>query len=463
MLTLMKQARAFGLGVVLATQNPVDLDYKGLSNAGTWFLGRLQTERDKARVLEGLEGASAAAGAKFDRGRMEQTLAGLGNRVFLMNNVHEDEPVVFQSRWALSFLRGPVSREQISLLMQDKKTLLAKAPKTAAPSAGEAVVGGIEVAERPVLPPGITELFLHQKCSIPAGSSLVYRPQLLGEAKVHFVDTKSATDVWEDCTVRIALEDTMPDNAWDDATLTNDQTYEYETEPVANAKFANVPAEVTKAKTFSGLTTKLKEHLYRDHRLPLIKAEGTKKLSQPGESEGDYRARLSHDLKELRDEAINDLRKKYATKIATLQEQIRKSEQKIFKEKEQATSQTWLSIVTFSSSVLGALFGRKLATTANIGKAATSVRSASKIFKERQDVGMAEESHEVLLQRMTELEATVQAEIDAITEEYNPEKLKLEPIELQPRKTDISVSRVALLWTPWLVGADGKAIPCEGS
>ncbi|MCA9086899.1 MAG: ATP-binding protein, partial [Planctomycetaceae bacterium] len=88
MLTLLKQARAFGLGVVLATQNPVDLDYKGLSNAGTWFIGRLQTERDKARVLDGLEGASAAAGHAFDRRQMEVILSGLGSRVFLLNNVH---------------------------------------------------------------------------------------------------------------------------------------------------------------------------------------------------------------------------------------------------------------------------------------------------------------------------------------------------------------------------------------
>ena len=121
MLTLLKQARAFGLGVVLATQNPVDLDYKGLANCGTWFLGRLQTERDKLRVLDGLEGASAAAGATFDRAEMEQMLSGLGNRVFLMNNVHEDEPVVFQSRWALSYLRGPLTREQIGKLMAERK------------------------------------------------------------------------------------------------------------------------------------------------------------------------------------------------------------------------------------------------------------------------------------------------------------------------------------------------------
>jgi hypothetical protein len=116
MLTLLKQARAFGLGCVLATQNPVDLDYKGLSNAGTWFLGRLQTERDKARVLEGLEGASTQAGSKFDKGAMEETLAGLGNRVFLMNNVHENQPVTFETRWAMSYLRGPLTRSQLQTI-----------------------------------------------------------------------------------------------------------------------------------------------------------------------------------------------------------------------------------------------------------------------------------------------------------------------------------------------------------
>ncbi|HZJ71641.1 MAG TPA: ATP-binding protein, partial [Planctomycetota bacterium] len=122
LLTLFKQARAFGLGVVVATQNPVDLDYKGLSNAGTWFIGRLQTERDKARVLEGLEGASAGAAKAFDRGAMEATIAGLGNRVFLMHNVHEDAPVVFESRWALSYLRGPLTRQQIKTLMDPRRS-----------------------------------------------------------------------------------------------------------------------------------------------------------------------------------------------------------------------------------------------------------------------------------------------------------------------------------------------------
>ncbi len=127
MLTLLKQARAFGLGVVLATQNPVDLDYKGLSNCGTWFLGRLQTQRDKDRMLEGLEGASTATGHAFDRAEMDKTLSGLGRRVFVMNNVHDERPVVFQTRWTLSYLRGPLTREQIQTLMTARKQAMGSA------------------------------------------------------------------------------------------------------------------------------------------------------------------------------------------------------------------------------------------------------------------------------------------------------------------------------------------------
>src|SRR5208283_2658441 len=131
LLTLLKQARAFGVGVMLATQNPVDLDYKGLANAGTWFIGRLQTERDKARVLEGLEGAATGAGQKFDRQGMERTLAGLSNRTFLMNNVRNDTPVIFQVRWVMSYLSGPLTRDQSKQLMRERKAAVPTAPATA--------------------------------------------------------------------------------------------------------------------------------------------------------------------------------------------------------------------------------------------------------------------------------------------------------------------------------------------
>src|ERR1700741_4804964 len=134
LLTLLKQGRAFGLGVMLVTQNPVDLDYKGLANTGTWFIGRLQTERDKARVLEGLEGISAGTGQKFDRQEMEQLLAGLNNRVFLLNNTHDDAPEVFETRWAMSYLRGPLTRVQIKALMDPIKGQSETSPAAATES-----------------------------------------------------------------------------------------------------------------------------------------------------------------------------------------------------------------------------------------------------------------------------------------------------------------------------------------
>ena len=149
LLTLLKQARAFGVGVVLATQNPVDLDYKGLSNAGTWFIGRLQTERDKARVLDGLEGAAAGAAGRFDRGKMEETIAGLGNRIFLMNNVHDDAPVVFETRWAMSYLRGPLTRDQIKILMDGRRGRT--------PSEAPAAAGSAPATRSPPAPPRYRE------------------------------------------------------------------------------------------------------------------------------------------------------------------------------------------------------------------------------------------------------------------------------------------------------------------
>ena len=210
MLTLLKQARAFGLGVVLATQNPVDLDYKGLSNAGTWFLGRLQTQRDKDRVLEGLEGASTAAGHAFDRQEMDEVLSGLGKRVFVMNNVHDDQPVVFQTRWALSYLRGPLTREQIQTLMAARKQTPSAAlavwrsPIRSAPSPSPHSASAVGFARRS--PRGEVARWCRRTCpsfscraaalSRP-GSRLLYRPALLGVARLHYADKKAGVDHWE--------------------------------------------------------------------------------------------------------------------------------------------------------------------------------------------------------------------------------------------------------------------------
>ena len=178
LLTLMKQARAFGLGVVLATQNPVDLDYKGLSNAGTWFIGRLQTERDKARVVEGL---LSAGGDGLDKSRLESLLANLGNRVFLMRNVHNDAPVLFRTRWALSYLRGPMTLAEIARaasLSVDRSPLSAQ--KTPAPAsayaAGRTTDDAKPTTAKPVVPAGVAEYYLPSQGARPRRSRLVSSP-----------------------------------------------------------------------------------------------------------------------------------------------------------------------------------------------------------------------------------------------------------------------------------------------
>src|SRR5262245_11172027 len=261
MLTLLKQARAFGLGVVLATQNPVDLDYKGLANCGTWFLGRLQTERDKLRVLEGLEGASAAAGSTFDRAEMDCILSGLGNRVFLMNNVHEDHPVVFQSRFALSFLRGPLTREQVSRLMADRKTQARSAPYGVAPaepkSAGSASEG--KTSSRPVLPPEITERFVARRES---GSGALYRPGLLGQAKMHFAQAAASIDYWQDISLLLPVADGVPAETWAKAESIVEEL-DFESQPESAAQFASLPAELSRPKRYTEMGTALKDYLYR--------------------------------------------------------------------------------------------------------------------------------------------------------------------------------------------------------
>ncbi len=253
MLTLLKQARAFGLGVVLATQNPVDLDYKGLSNAGTWFLGRLQTERDKARVLEGLEGASAAAGQSFDRAAMEQTLAGLGRRVFLMNNVHDDQPVIFQTRWTLSYLRGPLTRQQIQSLMASRKA------SAAAARGGADLPRPPHPASRRPHPArrrhsGRLYRRTSRSPSSPArarrGARLVYRPGLLGTARLHYVHAKSGTDVWQSVALWAVLRGGETGDVWAAAEplAESEPEPELQAQPDADASFAALPPELTRAR-----------------------------------------------------------------------------------------------------------------------------------------------------------------------------------------------------------------------
>lgn len=449
LMTLLKQARAFGLGVVLATQNPVDLDYKGLANTGTWFIGRLQTERDKARVLEGLEGASSSAGKKFDRGRMEQTLAGLGNRIFLMNNVHEDEPVVFETRWCLSYLRGPLTRTQIKQLMDPVRRETSNVKRE--PSGGQHPALSPQASapsSRPMLPPEIPQYFVPLRGSKPDGSELVYAPMLLGVSHIRFSDSKSAIDMTEDLAAITSITEGPVAVDWDKATRTDIAVGDLESSPENGAQFLSLPVSAGKAKSYADWNKEFGGWLFRTQKVELFKSPSTKDVSKPGESERDFRVRLQQSGREQRDKGAEALRQKYASKMTTLQDRIRRAE--LAKEKQQAESRSSQvqAAISVGASILGAFMGRKTISATNIGRATTAIRSAGRVMKESKDVGAAEENAAALQQQLADLEAQFKSESDALAAATDPLNEKLETISIKPTKANIVVKLVALAWTP---------------
>jgi hypothetical protein len=448
MLTLLKQARAFGVGCVLATQNPVDLDYKGLANAGTWFLGRLQTERDKARVIEGLEGASAAAGKGFDKQAMEATLAGLGKRVFLMNNVHEDAPVLFETRWTLSFLRGPLTKKQIQALTAKSPQDTSKAGAPASAAAGA----------RPPVPAGVKEAFLSPRSAAQPGERLVYRPSILGIAKLHFVDTKAQVDVWQDTALIAPIADGAA--AWDDAEPLGERP-ELAAEPEAGGGFDTLPAAASQARSYAAWSGALADNLYRTKTLDLRRCPALRLSAKAGESDGDFKARVALAAREARDAAIEALRKKYAAKLDTLTGQEQRAADRVSREQAQVSQQTVQTAISVGATVLGALFGRKTFSSATLGRAATAARGVSRTIQERGDVGGANESLESVRARHAAAEAELQKEIEEIAAANDPERLAVETTSVKPRKSDTSVSAVSLVWAPYWIGDGGSSRPAR--
>ena len=440
MLTLMKQARAFGLGVLLATQNPVDLDYKGLSNAGTWFIGRLQTERDQQRVIDGL--SSALAGADFDRAMLEKLMAGIGPRVFLMRKASEDQPLLFRTRWALSYLRGPLTLPEITRLMEGRRPAAAAA---AAPEAKPAQAP----ATRPVLPAGVEEVFLAAK---PGAGELTYKPQLVATAELHYADKASGVDAWNKLALRAPLGDSDGAPAWSEATTISNLDSVLAPGPVDGAGFGDLPAAALNAKNHEEWCRTLAAHLYQNGAVELLSCRTPKLTSNPGESEGDFRTRLSHTLREYRDEQVAKLRERYAAKLRSLDDRLRTAQDRVAREQSQYSQRKLDTMINIGTSVLGAIFGgRSMATT----RAGSAARSAGRVFGERGDVARAGESLESLTAERDGLMRQIEQEAAELTASLDPAGVELTRISIAPRKSDIAVGRIAIAWEPWRAGADG--------
>jgi hypothetical protein len=445
LLTLLKQGRAAGLGVVLATQNPVDLDYKGLSNAGTWFLGRLQTERDKARVLEGLEGAAVGA---LDRAEADRTLSALGKRVFLLHDVHDKAPVVFETRWSMSYLRGPLSRDQIHTLMKD--TTVSVTPPAAAAQAPPAPRPATQsaTAQAPIVPPGIQQLFVPNQRRTATGSvtAPTYSAVILGGARVAFTDPAGG-ETTRDVLYAAGVTEGAVSVDWASASRLDISAADLQREPDPSATFESLPAAAAQPKNYSVWQKSFAQFLAQSEKMDVLRHAGANLTSKPGESERDFRVRVQDVLRSARDQAVESVRRKYAPKQAALAERLRRAEASVTREQQQASQQKLQTALSMGATVLGALLGRRAMSTGTLGRATTAARGMGRSMKEAEDVKRASESVDAVRSQIDDLDRQVQEETQAIAAGYDTDA-PLERLTLTPKRTQIAVQFVALGWMP---------------
>lgn len=466
MLTLLKQARAYGVGLVLATQNPVDLDYKGLGNAGTWFIGRLQTARDKARVLAALEGAMAGSNP-LPRADLDRMVSGLGKRVFLMHNVHRDAPVLFTTRWAMSYLAGPMTLAQL-------RALGPTMPREASVAAGEGRAGQVRsglgvdpgardattappsapgptaatgTGSRPVLPPEIRQIFL----PVPAGTgAVVYRPAVLASAEVRYSSARHGLEETRTIRVLVPLEGGTIGFSLDRAEAVPLTAEELGAEPVSEAGFGSLPAEASRPRSYDRWGKELVRWIQARQGITFWESKVRKVVSRPAESERDFRIRLADLAREERDAKADRLRARYEERFRSLEERLRRAEQAVERKRADSQQAMLSTGVAALGGVLGALFGSR---RGQIGRASSAVRGAGRVARTRQEVAHAGETVEAVRARIAELEAELQGELRRLEVSIADEPL--EQVTVRPALNAIALRLVALAWVP--VGSETAA------
>ena len=452
LLTLLKQARAYGLGVLLATQNPVDLDYKGISNTGTWFIGRLQTERDKARILEGLKGVSEKG---FPLPELDRMISGLGKRVFLLHNVHEDRPLLFQTRWAMSYLAGPVTREQIKTLAGDSPILQAPA-EAATPVVphGPAVPAQAPAAPS-VIPSGIPSVFL----PAPAGVQAEYAPFLGAFARVHFSDAKRKFAETKNFAYAVEVNEGPLPVDWENA-------FSIDVDPadlsrgIPSPVMSEVASPALDPKAYTRWGRDFLKWLPQNATMTLMTCPSLKEAAGPGESRSDFAARIALLRRELRDAEVEKIRRKYTSKLTTLQNRLMRAEQAIEREAEQAKHKKMETAISFGTAIAGAFLGRKV-NTYSASRVGTAVSKAARLQKESGDVARARETAEAVRQEIAELEARLEEEIDAISTVESPE-MDIQEEYIRPKSSGMNLVLLGLLWLPYSRDAQGGIAPLWG-
>jgi hypothetical protein len=482
LLTLLKQARAFGLGVVLVTQNPVDLDYKGLTNAGTWFIGKLQAERDKERVLQGLKGAIAEAGGGGKEVNYDTMISQLGSRVFLLHNVHEDQPLVFQTRWAMSYLRGPLTKPQVKELMEGRKAEgeLRKPARASSKKAAVSAPGGPTPAEvvagpegfsttPPALAPDVEQVFVPIALSEQeavrqvvqeggraegaVGVQLIYEPAVVGAAEVRFVDRKR--DIDEPVKkLLVALVSGEADQVdWDEAeALAVDfrdlRKGPEQVEPSQGPFFASIPAQANTAGKLKDIGGELADWLYYNSRLPIAVHPELGIAQDPGETERAFKIRLQQAARERRDAEVDALEEKFAARIDKLEDRLRKKERELAADEAEHQARQQEELLSAGETIFGVLTGRRRSLSRVTTKRRLTRKSRLALDETQEEIVDVQKD-------IADLEAELKKAVDEITQKWEEVLDDLTTEEVKLRRTDVDVQTTAVGWLPsWLIRYD---------
>ncbi len=457
-LTLLKQARAYGVGFLLCTQNPVDLDYKAMSNAGTWMVGRLQTERDKARVLEAL----SAASGEVDLDEIDRSISGLGKRQFILHNTHDrGEPKHFTTRWAMSYLRGPLTRDQLARLTANDSArsappLVQSAPTTADETEPSSVeLGADETSIAPDAPKGVPVYHLDPAApwaadlgAVTGGSRL--EPALVARVHLRFDDTRAGVDHQEEWEAVLYPLNARPNILEAHAVDYEPRDLRSESPPGAVYRLGDTPLD--SATFFKQLATDLRDHLYRERSISVFRNTPLKLYSRVGESEPDFLARCDAAAQQAADQDAAKLRDRYDKKVDRVRGAIERAEDRVEQLEVDTKSRRSHELIAGVGDLLGAFLGGKKDTRSltrgagRVAKGASSRRATSSRTGER--LRIAEDKLESEGLKLEELEEDLLDELAELNDLWEEQAQQIESVEIGPEKSDVAVDEIALLWVP---------------
>lgn len=436
MLTLLKQARSFGIGVILSTQNPVDIDYKGLSNIGTWFIGRLQTKQDIEKVIDGLSSASENG---LNKQELSLALGTLAKRNFIMKNINEESIKTFETRWALSYLKGPLSKDAIKKLMENKKNNSTKNLEEKNSEVNEPFIDVSKGKSKPIIVSNIKEKYSYSS----QNNAYYMQGYLLFSCNVHYLYTLKNVDLKEHINFKIYLDEKASQINFDEREDVLTDTFDEKEKP--NSFYYELPSFIQNEKELKLLERDFADYVYRNFKLTLYKNDTLKISSKQYESLDDFKIRIQDRLNEQIDEKIENLKQKFEKENTILEQKISKLFEKLKKEEQDALSATTNSIISIGTSILGAFFG-KSSKTAIVSKVATSSRGVSKALKERSDIKTVQGEIDALQSLQDGLEEKLKIEIEKINDEFNISKYTIEEFFIKPKRTDIYDIKIELLW-----------------